>query len=159
MAGQTRWPPSAQIRASKLRRLSCNNLFIYLFSFTYLFIHLVIAGHENIYVNSPSPNRGKTVGEVSMWLSRRDASTDIWPAWVIYQVRSFDLTKVTFSNWPSGVKMHMFPCVLTRGIRWCFAFFSISLISKVVFAKKLVFPKKQLYFVWAALGRSKCDPR
>ena len=37
----------------------------------------VIAGHENIYVNNFSQNRGGAVGEASLYLSRQDASTDM----------------------------------------------------------------------------------
>ena len=35
----------------------------------------VIAGHENIYVNRSSQNRGRAVSEVSLYLSRQDATT------------------------------------------------------------------------------------
>ena len=82
----------------------------------------------------------------------------IWPTWDICQVRSFAWLKVKFSNWPFEVKMHMFRCVLTRGIRWCFAFFSFFLSSKVI-RKKTWSSQKATFFVWPALGRSKCDLR
>ena len=104
----------------------------------------VIAGHENIYINNSSQNRGRTVDEVSLCLSREDALTDLQYDLPGSFIRSGHLTwsKVKFSNWPFGVKMHMFRCILTRGIRWCFAFFSIFLGSKVI-CKKNAFPKKQ----------------
>ena len=50
----------------------------------------VIAGHENIYVNNFSQNRGGAVGVVSLYLSRQDASTDMH--YDLPQARSFDLT-------------------------------------------------------------------
>ena len=120
----------------------------------------VITGHENIYVNNFSQNWDRAVGEVSLCLSRQDASNDMQYDLSGSFIRSGHLTwpKVKFSNWPFGVKMYMFRCVLTRGIRWCFAFFCIFLSSKVI-RQKLDLPKKATFFVWPALGRSKFDLR
>ena len=120
----------------------------------------VIAGHENIYANNSSQNWDRSVIKVSLCLSRKDASTDMQYDLPGSFITSSHLTwpKVKFSTWPFEVKMHTFRCLLTRGIRWCFEFFSIFLSSKVI-CRKLGFPNKQLFFVWPALGRSKCDQR
>ena len=98
----------------------------------------VIAGHENIYVNNSSQNRGRTVGEVALCLSRQDASTDFQYDLPESLIRPGHLpwSNVKFSNWPFGVKMHVFLCVLNREISWCFAFFSLFLGSKVICKKK-----------------------
>ena len=102
----------------------------------------VIAGHENIYVNHSSQNRGRAVGEVPMCLSRQGTSTDMQQDLPEPFIRSFDPTKGQISNWPFEVKMHMFWCVFTRGVRWCQAFFSIFVISKVI-CTNVNFPKRQ----------------
>ena len=103
----------------------------------------VNTGHKSIYINNSSQNRGRVMVRVSLCLSRQDGSTDMQYDLPGPFSRSGNLTwpKVKFSNWPFMVKIHMLWCILTRGIRWCFMFFSISLSSKVT-CKKLDLPKK-----------------
>ena len=105
----------------------------------------VITGHKkNIFVNNSSQNRDRVVGEVSLCLSLRDASNVMQYDLPGSFISSGHLTwpKVKFSNRPFGVKIYLFRCVLMRWIRWYFAFFSIFLVQKL-FAKNLIFPKKQ----------------
>ena len=70
----------------------------------------IIAGHENIYVNNSSQNRGRAVAEVSLCLSRQDASNDMQYDLPGSFIRSGHLTwpKVKFSNWTFGFKMHTY---------------------------------------------------
>ena len=78
----------------------------------------------------------------------------ILPSWVVHQIRSFDLTcGQTLKNGAFAVKMHMFRCVSTRGIQWCFAFFSIFVISKVI-GKNIDLTKKE-HFLYDLSGKVK----
>ena len=65
--------------------------------------------------------------------------------------------KVKISDWPFGVRMHMFRCVLMREIRWYFAFFLSFLVQKL-FAKKLIF-QKCIIFCLACPGKVKMWPK
>ena len=60
------------------------------------------------YVNNSSQNRGRAMGEMSLCLSRQDASTNMQYDLSGSSIRSGNLTwpKVKFSNWPFGIKMH-----------------------------------------------------
>ena len=119
----------------------------------------VKAGHETIYVNNFSQNRGRAVIEVSLCLSRPDASTDMQYDIRVSFIRSGHLTwsKVKFSNWSFGVKMRMFRCVLTRGEYDGVSCFSRSFLVQMLFVKKKWFHQKTTFFVWPSMGRSKCD--
>ena len=66
----------------------------------------VIAGHENIYINSSSQNRGRALIEVSLCLSHKCASNDMQHDLPGSIIRSGHLTwhKVKFSYWPLGPK-------------------------------------------------------
>ena len=121
---------------------------------------LCFTGHENIYVNDSSQNLDTTMGEVLLYLSFQDASNDLQFDLTGSFIRSGHLTwpKVKFSNWPFGINVYMFRCVLTRGIRWFLTFFSLFLSSKVI-RQILDLPQKATFLVWPALRRSKCDLR
>ena len=69
-------------------------------------IYDVIAGHENIYVNNSSDNRGRAVSETSLYLSCTDASTDMQFDLPGSFIRSGSWTrhKVKFSAWTFGVR-------------------------------------------------------
>ena len=125
----------------------------------YVIIYDVTTGHESIHVNHSSQNQGRAVGKVSLCLFCQDVSTDMQydlPGWFI---RSGHLTwpKVKISNWAFGVKMHMFRCVFTTGIRWCFGVFSIYQVQKL-FAKTLIFPKSST-FCLTCPGKDKIRPK
>ena len=99
--------------------------------------------------------------QVPLCLFRQDVSTDIQysydlPWWFIRSGR-FNWPKVKFSKWAFGVKMHMFRCVFTRGIRWCFGFTSIFQVQKL-FAETLIFPKAT-YFCLTYPGKVKVSPK
>ena len=68
-----------------------------------------IIGHKN-YVNNYSQIRDRAVGEVSLCLSRQDASNDMQYDLPGPFIRSGHLTwpKVKFSNWPFVVKIYTF---------------------------------------------------
>ena len=113
-------------------------------------IYDVIAGHWNVYnyVNNSSQNWARAVGEVSLCLSWYDASTDMQRDLPGSFITTGHLTwpKVKFSDWPIGVKMHMFLGVLTPGMRWCFAFFLTILSSKAI-CKNVSFIQKLTIFL------------
>ena len=123
-------------------------------------IYDVITDHKSIYSNNYSQNRDRAMGEVSLCVSRQDASNDMEYCLPGSFIRLGHLTwpMFKFSNWPFRVKIYIFRCALTRKIRWCFAF-SLSFLVQKLFSKNFSFQKKTTFFVWPALERSKCDLR
>ena len=61
-----------------------------------------------------------------------------WPTCATHQVK--------FSNWHFGNDMHMFRCVSTRGLWWCFAFFTIFRSWKIIAKETLILLKATLLF-------------
>ena len=110
-------------------------------------IYDVIAGHENIDVNKSPQNQGRAV---SVFASSRSFEWyAIWPTWVIYQVRSFDLK---FLNWPFGVKTfvccQVFSSVsmrLDERNTMVLRVFSLLFLVQKLFAKSLIFPKSNIF--------------
>ena len=97
----------------------------------------VITGHKNIYVNNSSQNRDRAVDEVSLCLSRQDASNDmmIRSTWAIYQIRS---------NFQIDLSGSVFTCFDASWREECDGVkrFSLSFLVQKLLAKNLIFPKK-----------------
>ena len=121
----------------------------------------IIAGHENIYVNNSSQNRGRAVAEVSLCLSRQDASNDMQYDLPGSFIRSGHLTDLrsNFQIELSGSRcLHMFRCVLTRGMRWCLRFSLCSMLSSKVICKKADLLKSNI-FSFTYPGKVKMWPK
>ena len=138
----------------------------------------VTLDHGNVWVNNSSHSRVRDVPEVSLCLSCQDASTDIflvkmhwlmcdfsrqivwyatWLIWVIYLVKSFDLTwgkiyKLTFHG--QFKNLHMSRCLLIREIWRCLSLYSIFLNSKKK-SEALILLTGDIFLAWP--GKVKCD--
>ena len=94
-------------------------------------------------------NKVRDLGEVSLFSSCHDASTDLQNGIPRAIIRSGHLTRheVKFSKWPHRVKIYTLRCVSTRGIRWWSAFFSIFRSSKLTRKNVDHAEKQHLFFV------------
>ena len=111
-------------------------------SSTYLGLHDVIRGHQQVWANNPRLKRARDMGVISLCLYCHDASTDM----------HHDLFGSAFDlRWPCPevkywpdlfkVSIHMVRRALTRGTRW-YPIKAIAFLVKRLFAKKTMLAKK-----------------